>query len=674
MAYQSEIEKLEQRYEENPKQWFAALADAYRKEGSLDLALDYVRGGLEMRPNYASGYIVLGRCLVEKGHYAEAAEAFEQVLQLDAENIIALKSLGEIAELQSDFVGAKSWLQRLLEVDPMNEDARESLERVTQAAAAPPPQPVAAREEPSVAAEEIASAPEARPTAEPGAAWAAEALGRPLESAPPVEPADERVEPVGLEAPPAEEEPFRIEQFETEQPFGVGATAGDAGIERFDIDKDEDRDLGQGPATPIESVELEEPPVAAFGDVQDMEREPIEVEHLDVGTFDDELAWGTGDQLSHEISAEDVGEAVEQREDLAPAVEFMEPAHEEGESETAEEPVDFGALQAIPVIDEDMLAERAVEEPPPPAEEEVLGAEEEEGWAAEAVPAMPVDTVAPEIPDEYRMEELVEETVEEPVPAAELELPEGVLPDEAAPEVEGFEPEADLPLIMPDEEEAPAEAEPQPVVTETMAEVYAQQGLLPEARDTYERLLQRRPDDPVLKARLAELEARARSAAGKQHASRYLALETGGPGAVAFLQQVFAGEAVEDLAPPEVPTEPVSVLDDSESATSPLQSAFGAETEEEDAAEAPGSPTVPAPDEVSLSSVFGEPVVPNAPAEPGGTPGPAPPLPGGVSFDEFYGQAKGEVPEDAEEAPPPRASGGEVSDDEFKDWLEGLKS
>src|SRR3989304_1444103 len=61
MAYQSEIEKLEQRYRENPDQWFAALADSYRKAGSLDLALDVVRAGLGKRPHYVSGHIVLGR-------------------------------------------------------------------------------------------------------------------------------------------------------------------------------------------------------------------------------------------------------------------------------------------------------------------------------------------------------------------------------------------------------------------------------------------------------------------------------------------------------------------------------------------------------------------------------------------------------------------------------------
>ena len=94
MAYQSEIEKLQRRYDEKPEQWFAALADAYRKAGEMDVALEIVRSGIAERPNYVSGHIVLGRCLVDQGNDEEAGNVFAHVLQLDAENIIALKVLG----------------------------------------------------------------------------------------------------------------------------------------------------------------------------------------------------------------------------------------------------------------------------------------------------------------------------------------------------------------------------------------------------------------------------------------------------------------------------------------------------------------------------------------------------------------------------------------------------
>ena len=144
MAYQSEIEKLTARWKENPDQYFAPLADACRKSGDIDYALEVVRAGLERRPTYLSAHIVLGRCLLDQKNDAEAAKVFEHVLELDAENIIALRYLGEIAERQKDFAGAQRWVKRLLEVDPMNDDAVESLKRLEAAAPAPAPEPAPA--------------------------------------------------------------------------------------------------------------------------------------------------------------------------------------------------------------------------------------------------------------------------------------------------------------------------------------------------------------------------------------------------------------------------------------------------------------------------------------------------------------------------------------------------
>jgi hypothetical protein len=193
-----------------------------------------------------------------------------------------------------------------------------------------------------------------------------------------------------------------------------------------------------------------------------------------------------------------------------------------------------------------------------------------------------------------------------------------------------------------------------------------------QARRTYEKLLVDRPDDPALKSRLAELTERSRQMRRKTPASRFSAAESGGPSAVAFLKQVLAGEAAEDQDPfSEVADEPATEW--VEPTASPLESAFGDDTEE---AEAPGSPTMPAPDEVSLSSVFGEPIPPQpAPAPPSdASAAPQPRSTGGVSFDEFYGKSKPETEEPQEPPEPAESSGADDKDEEFRDWLEGLKS
>ena len=138
MAYTSEIEKLEKRWAENPKgRNFAPLADAYRKAGELDRALELCQAGLELHPDYVSAHIVHARCLIDQKNDARASEVFQRVLALDPENVLALKILAEIAERGGRFDQAVEWLGRLLAADPMNGDAAEALARAKVKAAQP---------------------------------------------------------------------------------------------------------------------------------------------------------------------------------------------------------------------------------------------------------------------------------------------------------------------------------------------------------------------------------------------------------------------------------------------------------------------------------------------------------------------------------------------------------
>ena len=137
MAYTSEIEKLEKRWAENPKgRNFAPLADAYRKAGELDRAIELCKSGLERHPDYVSAHIVYGRCLVDQRQDRAAGEVFQKVLTLDPENILALRVLAEICERGKRFDEEVGWLAKLLAIDPMNGDAAEALARAKGKAAA----------------------------------------------------------------------------------------------------------------------------------------------------------------------------------------------------------------------------------------------------------------------------------------------------------------------------------------------------------------------------------------------------------------------------------------------------------------------------------------------------------------------------------------------------------
>jgi hypothetical protein len=136
----TEIEKLERRYADNPQGLtFAPLAEVHRKNGEVARALELLRAGLELHPNYIPASIVLGRCHWDMGDLPAAETAFSHVLRLDDENVIALKSLADINERLERFSEAQRWLNRLISVDRSNEEARHQLARIEAAKQKPAP-------------------------------------------------------------------------------------------------------------------------------------------------------------------------------------------------------------------------------------------------------------------------------------------------------------------------------------------------------------------------------------------------------------------------------------------------------------------------------------------------------------------------------------------------------
>ncbi|HEV8612265.1 MAG TPA: tetratricopeptide repeat protein [Gemmatimonadales bacterium] len=139
MAMNSEIEKLERRWQENPLGLtFASLAEAYRKSGDPAKALTLLEVGLSQHPNYVPAHIVRGRCYLDTQASAEAAQAFRRVVELDPENAIALKGLADLAEQDGRIPEAISRLEALLEVDRNNEEARGQLDRLREPASSQP--------------------------------------------------------------------------------------------------------------------------------------------------------------------------------------------------------------------------------------------------------------------------------------------------------------------------------------------------------------------------------------------------------------------------------------------------------------------------------------------------------------------------------------------------------
>jgi tetratricopeptide (TPR) repeat protein len=587
VAYTSEIDKLEQRYRENPKgRNFAPLADAYRKAGLLDNAIELCKSGLERHPDYVSAYIVYGRCLIDQKNDAGASDVFRKVLTLDPENVLGLRMLAEMAERGGRFGEAVEWLARLLSADPMNGDAAEALARAKGKAA--------------VAAAKSAAATPAPPRATPP---------------PPVRPSAPAVAVTTVaEAPrpPARPKP-------------VVETAADS---------------TSRPEFVIEH--LEEPTSPHLT--------PAATHSNDIETFDGTLDFNVTAHGAAKADGLEVQEEVILKAS-GPEVEGLSHAQYEGDI--------FGA---------------------PPAPEE---------RATEAELDLPTVDLPLIIPDNVGPSRLsaMPRAAGPPVPPVPVAPPHSPVPRDLPPPPPAA-------VVLSDDDGAAdtaALSRAEPVLTETMAELYLRQGHQDDALRVYEALLARRPHDARLRARVDALLPRGRT----ERAGRGT-----GESVPAFLQRILAGRP----RPPESRSP-------APAAASALEDAFAIaamQPERGPDVDALGDATRPAGDTISLDEVFGDESGRGSSAQDGAiAPSPSPPpaserLPlaggapgaegGGFSFDQFFGAAAGSAapagggsaapasgPE-AITAPPssgPRArplAEDEGDLDQFQAWLKGLKS
>jgi len=619
MAYSREIEKLERQFAENPRRFAAPFADALRKSDEVERALEVIRVGLELNPDYIPGSVILGRCLLDLNDDNGAEAAFSRVLDLDNENVIALKSLADIMERQGRNDEAVSFLTYLLDVDRSNDEAREQLDRIR--AIPPAGSPGAATTASSVAAEPpIFGAPPANE---------AESVVPP--------PVEEFLEPTALWEPP-------VGVGEASLSSWVEPTAADLTVAPEPSDSLVEEPIEPGSIAPMDGLEASEfvsPPAGAAYEEFVLEREE-EIILTSMAGAEYQVANDSEDLLGRTQSPPPT------EPPAPPAVADAEPVVEEP---VLEAPV---VQDRNPASVEDPVVEVApvAASPAPVSEPPVESVPEDAGL---------LDAVADEAPFEWAMH-VGEEREFHPseAPHSGVHAPdsfddaiEGIAPvDESAP------PEDDAEL---DADGGTAGDAPVLMVTESMAELYAGQGHPTEALGVYRILYDRNPDNERLRLRIQELEAVLAAQVHENAEPSYAASVTGGNAVASFLGAMLnARPAKVDIPePPPAPELPVA-----------------ASTAGEDGAEAvaSGAPTRPAIDRLSLGAIFGEDPSPVPPAE--NTAGAEPqPGAGGFSFDEFFGGA--------EASPSRRTSSGAVratraTDDEddldqFHSWLQSLK-
>ncbi|MEI6092900.1 MAG: tetratricopeptide repeat protein [bacterium] len=123
--YDAYLEKYLKEYQENPRsRVFAPLAEAYRKSGLIDEAIEICKEGLEYHPNFLSGMVALARCYFDKGLYTATIKELEKVVSEVPDNYLAQKLLAESYILVGDKNNALKSYKMVLFMNSRDEEAK----------------------------------------------------------------------------------------------------------------------------------------------------------------------------------------------------------------------------------------------------------------------------------------------------------------------------------------------------------------------------------------------------------------------------------------------------------------------------------------------------------------------------------------------------------------------
>ena len=545
MANSARIDELRKKFDENPRRYFAPLANEYRKSGDLAQAVFILEEYLPQQQGHISGHIVYGQTLFELGRDEEAKRVFETALSLDPENLIALRHLGHISRQAGDFDAARSWYQRLLEADPRDAEIEQllgSLDAAAQAHAAglagppaveaAPPAPLPEVDDSPLQVEHLVQqdAPGAptreatHPLAPPPPSYAEPPKAAARAAEPPPSPVPASEPPQGE----AEDELLDLNDFSFDLPSASAQTpAADAADESEAVaaTADEHEDAPPKEDAPEPVAEESAAPRRA-------ERPPPDVplgfepfSGLDSAAAASESANVSGLE-SYEFESP-AGPVTEVSDDVGSF--YMEPpsSASEAETETVEPAQGFESIDmefAEEVVAEDATPESTaqiddVQEPEPAEPIEEVEAGDAAVRATMPIASTPV-TAAPVV------ESPATPTPKESIPVASTPVALApASPTPASPWVASTPvastPVASTPVAStPISSTTPGVDEPtvhassdtddesDAFATETMAKLYLSQGHLESALGIYRTLAAKRPDDELLQRQVAEIEDR----------------------------------------------------------------------------------------------------------------------------------------------------------------------
>jgi tetratricopeptide (TPR) repeat protein len=496
MATSARIDELRNKFDENPRRYFAPLANEYRKAGDFEQAIFICQEYLPQQPGHMSGHIVLGQALFEAKRLPEARTVFETALTLDPENLIALRHLADISRDLGDVAVARGWYERVLQADPRNEEIAAIMSTMGAAKTSPAP---------------------AAPTAEVPAAPAADAKPAPASAvAPTMELSAAAVQEMvrARQAAKTEETPKTLDEAPTielttatlpepmeglEPTAHGGATTSDGGglldipagglldsaadgPATFDIPSGGMLGLEPTSAAPaqeanpnvahsdgVDTISLEDfsvPKTAAPAAASARTHPPADDGLLDLGSFD---VGGVGSRPATPV---------------APATSTVS---------AAETPIDGGHEGAI---DFDFELPEAPATPAAAAADAPVEPPLAKAPTIDSVPTVVMEAVADAVP-------AVVDAVQDAVPAI-VDMVQEAVP--AVVDMVTSAPTVIMNAIRAEPPKPDASKAAPAFVTETMAQLYLEQGHRDQALDIYRQLVASRPNDAELRARVDAVE------------------------------------------------------------------------------------------------------------------------------------------------------------------------
>ena len=562
---QDELAALERVLEEDEHSLvFARLASAYLEQGDLGKAKTLCSRGAETHPLYVNGYLVLAKCHRAEGAAKEARIALKRALRLDPGNMPALWELAQMNAAEGRSTLAARNLTRILQLEPLNDAVRDELARFEKTAT-----PRAAEEAEPFVPEEVlpdqfldrAEVEEPQPVGilptmdgeqtpaaeeEPedrGSGWdlleqvqedVAQEMGDEEEGLTSV---DEIAGFLEQDQPLAAEGPEDVEDGQPTRSDLSGLLFAD---DEERADQEEGREKMRAAPSGAEGTEpsvVEDLGLPGLSTAFEADHEDVTADEQDTeqaqlpgmpsteaeGGMEsaqsslDELLSSLESEYGGEASSESVSEELEDLLSEAPEESDVPP-----ESISPVEAASESTLESDELLR--ILGEVAdQEETEPPDVETISAAEKGEGGMESAQSSL--DELLSSLESEYGGEassESVSEELEDLLSEAPEESdvpPESISPVEAASEstLESDELLRILGEVADQEETEPPDAEAaadeedmdDPIVTVTLAEIYANQGLVEKAIQILEEALRQRPDDLRIRNRLQEIRDRA---------------------------------------------------------------------------------------------------------------------------------------------------------------------